>query len=306
MQRADPAPGRCARGDARGRGGAPRGRGERPALGLPRRRQPRAERLAGRRRSAMRAAGRAAGAGAGALAVVLPADADWRRARRRCRRGRAVGRLRPIVLERPMRRSTQRSGATLRGAGSGRRATCRAEQLARLGALDSRHRSASRHAASLPLLRRRGRAAALRRPRARRAAGRREPDRQPADWRCSTSWPSRAATAFENARLYRSLQREIVERQRRAGRAAGSQPPQGRVPRDAVARAAQPAGADPHGARGDPPRRAAPTRSCAWAPDIMDRQLRAADAPDRGAARRRAHQPGQDRAASARRSTSTR
>ena len=89
---------------------------------------------------------------------------------------------------------------------------------------------------------------------------------------------------------------------RRRGRAAGSEPAQGRVPRDAVARAAQPARADPQRARGDPPRRAARPEA-----RLGDRRHGAADAaPDaagRGTARRGAHQPGQDRAERASRST---
>ena len=62
----------------------------------------------------------------------------------------------------------------------------------------------------------------------------------------STSSSSRAAIALDNARLYRSLQREIARARAARGEAAGGGPAQGRVPRDAVARAAQSARADPH------------------------------------------------------------
>ena len=67
----------------------------------------------------------------------------------------------------------------------------------------------------------------------------------------------RAAIALDNARLYSSLQREIVRSRAGRGAAAGREPAQGRVPRHAVARAAQPARADPQRGRGDPAPRAA-------------------------------------------------
>ena len=89
---------------------------------------------------------------------------------------------------------------------------------------------------------------------------------------------------------------------RRRGVAADLEPAQGRVPGDALARAAQSARADPHRARGDPPARAGRAEA-----DLGDRRHRPAgqppDAPGRGPARRRAHQPGQDRAADRSRST---
>ena len=66
----------------------------------------------------------------------------------------------------------------------------------------------------------------------------------------------RSAIALENARLYRSLADRDRRAARRRGAAADVEPAQGRVPGDALARAAQSAGADPHRARGDPPARA--------------------------------------------------
>ena len=83
---------------------------------------------------------------------------------------------------------------------------------------------------------------------------------------------------------------------RRRGTAAGVEPSQGRVPGDAVARAAQSPGADPHRGRGDPPGRARRAEA-----ELGDGRHaapgRPADAPGRRPAGRLADQPGQDRAA---------
>ncbi len=80
------------------------------------------------------------------------------------------------------------------------------------------------------------------------------------------------------------------------GAAAGVEPAQGRVPGDALARAAQSARADPHRDRSDPPGRARRAQA-----ELGDGHHPApgqpADAAGRGPARRRAHQPGQDHAA---------
>ena len=105
----------------------------------------------------------------------------------------------------------------------------------------------------------------------------------------------RAAIALDNARLYQSLEREIVRSRAAEEQSAGREPAQGRVPRHAVARAAQPARADPQRGRGDPAPRAARSQA-----DDGARRGRPpgqpAGAAGRGAARRVAHQPGQDRA----------
>ena len=75
----------------------------------------------------------------------------------------------------------------------------------------------------------------------------------------------------------------------------GRGPPQGRIPGDAGARAAQSAGADPQRPR-DPARSRGDAPAPQRARDIMERQLRQMVAPGRRPARRLAHQPRQVRA----------
>ena len=90
---------------------------------------------------------------------------------------------------------------------------------------------------------------------------------------------------------------DLTERKLRRDRAARRRPPEGRIPRHAVARAAQSARADPHGARGDAARAA--TIADARRKSARDDGAAAAapGADHRRSARRGAHHAEQGRAA---------
>ena len=112
-----------------------------------------------------------------------------------------------------------------------------------------------------PLRRRRGGAAGDRRPRRSACCWSRADsataEQQTRDWSALDELATpRGDRVRERAAVQQPAGRDRRAARRR-GRAAAGQPAQGRVPRDAVARAAQPAGADPQRGRGDPPRRAA-------------------------------------------------
>ena len=109
---------------------------------------------------------------------------------------------------------------------------------------------------------------------------------------------ARAAIAFATASLYGALQVEIAERRQAEARLEEAEPAQGRIPRDAGARAAQSAGADPQRRRTDPP--GGTDRGQGALGRRRHRPPGApAHAPGRRAAGRRAHQPGQGGAADA-------
>jgi len=102
----------------------------------------------------------------------------------------------------------------------------------------------------------------------------------------------RAAIAIDNARLYRSLQREIVrsreaeehlqDASRRKDEFLAMLSHELRNP---LARSAT--------RRADAPARSARAEANTWRGDIIDRQVAQLRAPGRRAARRLAHQPGQ-------------
>ena len=98
------------------------------------------------------------------------------------------------------------------------------------------------------------------------------------------------------------ISRDITDRKRAEQRAARGRPAQGRVPGDAGARAAQPAGADPHRARAAAAR-AHDRRPVRSAPATSSRARCAHDEPGRRPAGRLARHARPDRAARARRST---
>ena len=231
--------GRRARRARAGRSGARGRRGEHAALEFPVAREPRAERLARRRDRGAPACSRC-----------------WCRSSARRRRSRCstsdgeVG-----LVSAPSARTVTRQRRLGWRQPTGGRRCATSTRCARRSPARRRCRSPTASTVT-----RRAAAASPARRRARR------PARASAARRCRlgqhrTSWSSRAAIALENARLYRSVQVEIEERRGVEARAAGVEPAQGRVPRDAVARAAQPARADPHRARGRAPARRPTSRS---------------------------------------------
>ena len=76
---------------------------------------------------------------------------------------------------------------------------------------------------------------------------------------------AQAAVAIDNARLYEAAQTRTRQPRTRRSGAARDRPPQGRIPRDARARAAQSAGADPPGRADLASRRRRPRRRSAGA-----------------------------------------